>query len=192
MLAALPSLNGLMFQATDAYGRTLGIDPKTGKPIPDPYPPPVVTPTVDAAPSSAAGSPGAISTITKAGVSAISNLSKFSQWAGDIVSRDDQTGDGVSLEDLIFIVLGVLLIAAAVFSFVFTGDQVKGIAKDVVKSAAAPEAAAATAAVAATKAAAPKAAAPKDAGGTITPAELKALNLKNPQGAASVLLRKKG
>lgn len=55
-------------------------------------------------------------------------LKTLEKWAAGLVS-DQTTGGGLSLEDLILIVLGLMLIGAAVFTFRDTQNVVKTITK---------------------------------------------------------------
>jgi hypothetical protein len=109
----------------------------TGNPTTAPASSPIATattaaPTTTAAPSSTTAAPSS-------GGGLLSNLAKLEQWAADLVTRqpDPQSsgGAGLSLEDLVFITLGVLLIAAAAFSFVFTLKETQNVVKGATKAA---------------------------------------------------------
>lgn len=59
-------------------------------------------------------------------------LGAFFTWAADVVNRDQApAGGGVSLEDLILIVLGLVLLAAAVVGLVFTSAPAKAVRKEI-------------------------------------------------------------
>lgn len=63
-------------------------------------------------------------------------LKALEEWAANLVSRSDEPDtSGVTLEDIVFILLGVLLIAAALFSFRTTQTFVKEFSKSAAKAA---------------------------------------------------------
>jgi hypothetical protein len=67
-----------------------------------------------------------------------SSLGSLASWASGLVNRKDNPDEGfsgISLEDLVFIAVGLILLAAAVGSFVFTFNQTKSVGKTIIKTA---------------------------------------------------------
>lgn len=56
-------------------------------------------------------------------------------WAADLVNRDKPPHGGVSLEDIVLILLGLILLASAVVGLIFTFDATKQTAKTITKTA---------------------------------------------------------
>jgi hypothetical protein len=159
-LAALPTLDHLLQTAAQQYTDTLGnifnsdgyhvgvipgsvadvgtsgkrtsptLSPAPSSPAPVTASQTASAAAKEASSSSSGGSP------TSPGV--MSSLGSLSSWAAALVSRKDNTESGfagVSLEDIIFIAVGLILLAAAVGSFVFTFNETKSISKTIVKTA---------------------------------------------------------
>lgn len=160
-LAALPSLDSLVQAAAQQYTDTLGnifnsdgyhvgvipgsvadkgVSGQRTSPAISPAPsspaPITASQTASAAAqestptSSAAKSPGILDQAK--------NLLSWGSWAGAVVNRQDNPDEGftgVSLEDLVFIAVGLILLAAAVGSFVFTFNETKSVSKTIVKTA---------------------------------------------------------
>lgn len=142
-LPALPDLAALSAQAAQSATAALQSDTPdmfdnlwvklaniTGHPTPAPTATAPITSTAPSSPSSTAAAPTSTPKAQGGGV-----LGSLESWALGLVTPTGDQGGGLSLEDLVFIVLGVLLIAAAVFSFVFTFDQAKGVGKEFIKGA---------------------------------------------------------
>jgi hypothetical protein len=102
-LSPLPVLP--MIQAASPYG-TLATDPSTGAPIPDTYQ------AAAAAASAASSVSGAIN----------SAASKMTKAASRLIF-------GFDLEDLVFILLGLMLIGAALYSFKPTQQIVQTVTR---------------------------------------------------------------
>jgi hypothetical protein len=146
MIQPLPSLDSLlqsssaMFQdARNAAGQVLAIDPKTGKPIPDPYStqPPLTT-TVNK--DSSTGVVDKTKQVVKdvlgqTGVDAAAGANSFWKWAAGVVDRNEPPHNGVTLEDMALIVLGLIMLAAAGIGLMFTFDATKKAAKTITKTA---------------------------------------------------------
>lgn len=77
---------------------------------------------------------GAVGPQTKQSKGAIASAVALEEWAAGIVSRTS-TGTGLSLEDIVFILLGLLLVAAAVFSFKETRTAISNVTDTVTKGA---------------------------------------------------------
>ena len=163
-LAALPSLDSLLQAAAQQYTDTLGnifnsdgyhigvvpgsvADKGTSgtrttpaiSPAPSSTAPITASQTVSAAAQAPAATSSPSSSQTSPGIlQQAKNMLSWGSWAGAIVNRQDNPDEGftgVSLEDLIFIAVGLILLAAAVGSFVFTFNETKSISKTIVKTA---------------------------------------------------------
>jgi hypothetical protein len=145
-LASLPDLNTVYSSAVESASTALASNQPdmfdnlwvklaniTGNPTPAPTT--TAAPAIAAAPSSPTTNPAAAPASSPSSRGVLGNLAQLEQWAADLVTRQPDQGGGLSLEDLVFIVLGVLLIAAAVFSFVFTFNQTQQVVKSGVKAA---------------------------------------------------------
>ena len=164
-LAALPTLDSLMQAAAQQYTDTLGnifnsdgwhigVVPgsvadvgTSGKrttpslsPAPSSPAPITASQTASAAAQASTAAPSSTSSpATSPGLlDSAKKLFSWATWAGDVVSRQDNPESGftgISLEDLIFIAVGLILLAAAVGSFVFTFNETKSVSKTIVKTA---------------------------------------------------------
>lgn len=163
-LAALPSLDSLLQAAAQQYTDTLGnifnsdgyhIGVVPGSvadrgssgtrttpaisPAPSSTAPITRSQTASAAAQAPAATSSPSSSQTKPDIlQQAKNMLSWGSWAGAIVNRKDNPDEGftgVSLEDLIFIAVGLILLAAAVGSFVFTFNETKSISKTIVKTA---------------------------------------------------------
>jgi hypothetical protein len=67
--------------------------------------------------------------------STLGAAAKLTQWAAGLVSRSTAPGTGISLEDIVFIVLGLMMMGAALFTFEQTKTVVKNVT-DTVKTGA--------------------------------------------------------
>jgi hypothetical protein len=68
-------------------------------------------------------------------------LRTLEEWAANLVShQDDESAGhvGITLEDIVFVILGLLLIAAALFSFKTTQTFAKEFSKSAMKAAMTP------------------------------------------------------
>ena len=163
-LAALPTLDSLVQAAAQQYTDTLGnifnsdgyhigvipgsvadkgVSGQRTSPAISPAPsspaPITASQTASAAAQAAAPTSSASSSQTSPGVwEQAKNLLSWGSWAGAVVNRQDNPDEGftgVSLEDLVFIAVGLILLAAAVGSFVFTFNETKSVSKTIVKTA---------------------------------------------------------
>jgi len=92
------------------------------------------TPTTTAASSTtqaATSSPGLISSVTQS----IGALAKLEQWASNLVTRTTTPNTGITLEDIVFVIVGLILIGAAVFSFKGTQTVIDTVTKTASKAA---------------------------------------------------------
>jgi LPXTG-motif cell wall-anchored protein len=90
------------------------------------------TPTSSAAAAGSGGSRGSSSAAAGGSSSpgAIGSLVALEKWAAGIVTRSTAPTTGISLEDIVLIVLGILLVAGALFSFKQTKNVVQTITKN--------------------------------------------------------------
>jgi hypothetical protein len=160
-LAALPSLDSLLQAAAQQYTDTLGnifnsdgyhvgVVPgsiadvgKTGTRTtpaisPAPSSPAPITASQTASAAAQAATPTSSAAKSPGLLDQAKNLLSWGSWAGAVVNRQDNPDEGftgVSLEDLVFIAVGLILLAAAVGSFVFTFNETKSVSKTIVKTA---------------------------------------------------------
>ena len=141
-LPALPDLAALSAQAAQSATAALQSDTPdmfdnlwvklaniTGHPTPAPTAAAPITSTASS-PSSTAAAQAPAPKAQGGGA-----LSQLEAWALGLVTPKTDQGGGLSLEDLVFIVLGVLLIAAAIFSFRPAQDFAKEFSRSAVKAA---------------------------------------------------------
>lgn len=62
-------------------------------------------------------------------------LQTLEQWAANLVDRNTQPSKDISLEDIVLIVLGVLLVGAALVAMVFTFNETQRLVKSATKTA---------------------------------------------------------
>jgi hypothetical protein len=160
-LAALPSLDSLVQAAAQQYTDTLGnifnsdgyhigvipgsvadkgVSGQRTSPAISPAPSSPAPITASQTASAAAQAPAPTSSAAKSPglLDQAKNLLSWGSWAGAVVNRQDNPDEGfsgVSLEDLVFIAVGLILLAAAVGSFVFTFNETKSVSKTIVKTA---------------------------------------------------------
>lgn len=112
-------------------------DPYASGAIPQPIAPvrPNSTATAPQAASSAAqpstSSPGLI----KSAVNSIASLASLEQWASNLVTRNTSPNTGITLEDIVFVIVGLILIGAGVFSFKGTQTVINTVTKTAAKAA---------------------------------------------------------
>jgi hypothetical protein len=90
-------------------------------------------------PLTTAGTAASSSTGTSTGIIAgvaqsIGALAKLEQWASNLVTRSTTPNTGITLEDIVFVVVGLILIGAAVFSFKGTQTVINTAAKTAAKA----------------------------------------------------------
>lgn len=115
-LPAIPGINLdptsnvdlLSFPTVTQPSPGLGMGTQTPAPAPAPAEPTSLYTTASSAPT------GAVNTSSNSGGG---NLATAKEWFDAIVSRALTPNSWLTLEDLIFLVIGLILIAAAVFSF---------------------------------------------------------------------------
>jgi hypothetical protein len=69
--------------------------------------------------SSSSSTPGLASSL----VTGVKGLATLENWAAGLVTRTQTAGGGLSLEDLVLIVLGLILLGGAVATFAFKGSE---------------------------------------------------------------------
>lgn len=160
-LAALPSLDSLVQAAAQQYTDTLGnifnsdgyhigvipgsvadkgVSGQRTSPAISPAPssPAPITASQTASAAAQASAPTSSAAKSTGILDQAKNLLSWGSWAGAVVNRQDNPNEGftgVSLEDLVFIAVGLILLAAAVGSFVFTFNETKSVSKTIVKTA---------------------------------------------------------
>lgn len=160
-LAALPTLDSLVQAAAQQYTDTLGnifnsdgwhigVVPGSVADVgtsgtrttpaisPAPSSPAPITASQTASAAAQAAAPTSSAAKSPGLLDQAKNLLSWGSWAGAVVNRQDNPDEGftgVSLEDLVFIAVGLILLAAAVGSFVFTFNETKSISKTIVKTA---------------------------------------------------------
>jgi hypothetical protein len=160
-LAALPSLDSLVQAAAQQYTDTLGnifnsdgyhigvipgsvadkgVSGQRTSPAISPAPssPAPITASQTASAAAQASAPTSSAAKSTGILDQAKNLLSWGSWAGAVVNRQDNPDEGftgVSLEDLVFIAVGLILLAAAVGSFVFTFNETKSVSKTIVKTA---------------------------------------------------------
>lgn len=142
MLAALSSLPSLesLFQSQaatttdalgnifDAAGNHIGVKPGSIADVGT-----VGTPNATTS-QSGSGVPVTQQSPTRA-TGASNYLSTLESWAASLVERSTEPAKGVSLEDIVLMVLGVLLIAAALMAMVFSFKETQSLVRSTVKTA---------------------------------------------------------
>jgi hypothetical protein len=163
-LAALPSLNSLLEAAAQQYTDSMGnifnsegwhvgsvpgsqadvgtngfrVTPSLSPAPSSPAPLTASQTTSGAAKAASSSSSSPSSPSSPSLLDSAKKMFSWATWAGDIVSRQDNPDagfTGISLEDLIFIVVGLILLAAAVGSFVFTFKETKSVGQTIIKTA---------------------------------------------------------
>jgi LPXTG-motif cell wall-anchored protein len=76
-----------------------------------------------------ASSPAAAGKPASSGAGALTALVTLEKWAAGLVSRSSEPNTGLSLEDIVFIVLGLLMLAGALFTFKETKTTVQNITR---------------------------------------------------------------
>ena len=64
----------------------------------------------------------------------IGSLAKLEQWASNLVTRNTAPNTGITLEDIVFVVVGLILIGAAVFSFKGTQTVIDTVSRTAAKA----------------------------------------------------------
>ena len=121
MATSLPSLPPLT-------GDTSWIDNPTGmEGLP--------TPIAPARPSTSSATPASSSAAAATSTPTAGYLSQLEQWAAGLVNKATVPSTGLSLEDIIFILVGLILVAAAVFSFKGAQTVVQTVSRTASKAA---------------------------------------------------------
>jgi hypothetical protein len=122
--ANMDSLGNLWNSAGQYIGNMTAISSGLS-PMPTPAPSPsAATSAANTTPSSATPSPSAAS----------SPLATLEKWAAALVDRGTTKG-GITLEDMVLIVIGLMLVGAAVFTFKDSQTVIKNVTKTASKAA---------------------------------------------------------
>jgi hypothetical protein len=86
-------------------------------------------------PTAATASPASSTGLLSQALSGISSLGKIQTWFANLVTGNESANSFLNLEDVIFILVGLLLVGAALFSFKGTQTVIQQVSKTASRAA---------------------------------------------------------